>query len=463
MIRKKLLAILLVFFLIITGVVLARGEIANDFLTNIRLITQAYQVIRNEYIEEVDSSRLIEAAIKGMLNSLDDPNSRWLSPEDYQQINVERKGEFGGVGMKVGIRDNRITIIAPLEGTPASKAGLQPGDIIIRIDGESTEDMGLDEAVSKIRGEVGTKVRITVQREGSSEPLEFTITRSLIQLPNLKKKILEERIGYIRILGFTDESTAEDLQDALVSIQEENIDCLILDLRNNPGGLLSQAIEVTDEFLSSGVIVSTKGRDPSQNQIYSAQPGGKCLRTPLVVLINKGSASASEIVAGAIKDHKRGIVAGTPSFGKGTVQSVIPLENGGAIALTTAKYYTPAGVSIEGKGIEPNFRIEPFIPTAEEKEKIEKLADSTLLEEFLQENPEWEQLDLDPLLKKLGEEGIKVDEDLLRRVLRQIDGIEENDILNDRQLLQTIELIKSFQILEGRTSTGERATQQATQ
>jgi carboxyl-terminal processing protease len=242
----------------------------------------------------------------------------------------------------------------------------------------------------------------------------------------------------------------------LISLKEQKIQGLILDLRNNPGGLLSQAIKVADEFLSSGVIVSTRGRNPAQNEVYSAHPGGEGVEIPLVVLINRGSASASEIVAGAIKDHQRGVILGITSFGKGTVQSVIPLENGGAIALTTARYYTPSGICIEDQGIKPHMRVEPFTPAPKQKELMDKLRNSQILKDFLQENPQWESKDLTPLLQQLEEEEIKIEEELLRYILRQEDKIKENDIFNDHQLTQAIALLKSLRILKTKVPTQDR-------
>lgn len=450
---KKRVIVFIIISLVIAGVFLTRVQAANDFFSEIKLIIQVYQIIRNEYIEEVQPSKLIEGAIKGMVQSLKDPHSTWLSADEWKEWNVEKEGEFGGLGITIGIRDHLITIIAPFEDTPASKAGLKPGDKIIKINGESTEGMSLDEAASKLRGEVGTQVTITIKREGVEEPLEYTLTRALIKLPNIKKRIINKNIGYIKIIGFTNENTSKDLEDALTFLKQQGIRSLILDLRNNPGGLLSQAVDVADEFLSSGVIVSTKGRDPSKNQVYSAHPGGKGIGIPLIILINRGSASASEIVAGAIKDHKRGVLVGTRTFGKGTVQNVTPLENGGALWLTTARYYTPSGISIEGRGIKPDLEIEPFTPTPKEKEAIDKLKSSPILKEFLQNNPQWEDKDLTPLLKKLDkEENIKVDEEILKRVLREEDGDKENDIFNDNQLVHAIQLINSLQILQGKTA-----------
>jgi len=447
--KKKLTIFIIITSLIIITLFFTRVQAANDFFSELKLIIRVYQIIKNEYIEKVEPSRLIEGAIQGMMESLNDPRSRWLNAEEYEEMNVERKGEFGGLGMTVGVRDDSIVIIAPLDDTPASRAGLQSGDKIIKINGESTKGMSLDEAVSRLRGEIGTQVTITIRREGVKEPLEYTITRALIKLPNVKSRILENNIGYIKIIGFTNEETSRDLKVALISLKQQGIEGLILDLRNNPGGLLSEAIKVADEFLSSGVIVSTRGRDPAQSEVYSAHPGGEGLGIPLVILINRGSASASEIVAGAIKDHQRGVILGATSFGKGTVQSVIPLENGGAIALTTARYYTPSGVCIEAQGIKPDMRAEPFTPTNEQKEVMDKLKNSQIIKDFLKTNPQWENEDLTPLLQELEKEEIKVGEELLRYILREEDEIKENDIFNDHQLTQAIALLKSLQILKG--------------
>jgi len=446
--RKKRLAILITVFLLLAAVLLGRVQAESDFFSEIKLIIQVYQIIKSEYIEKVEPSRLIEGAIRGMVKVLNDPYSRWLNTEEWEEWNVEREGKFGGLGMVVGLRDGFITIIDPLEDTPASRAGLQPGDRIIKINGESTRGMSLDEAVNKIRGEVGTQVTITIEREGVTEPLEYTLTRTLIRLPNIDKRVLEDNIGYLKIMGFTDEHTSKQVKDALLFLKKMGIRSLILDLRDNPGGLLSQAVEVADEFLSSGTIVSIKGRDVEKNEIYSAKPGGEGIDFPLVVLINRGSASGSEIVAGAIKDHKRGILLGTPTFGKGTVQNAIPLENRGALWLTTARYYTPSGICIEGEGIKPNLEVKPFTPTPEQKEIMNKVRTSPLVKDFLDLKPQWEKEDLNPLLKELEKENLKIDEDLLKRILREKDADKENDIFNDNQLVQALNLLKSLAILQ---------------
>ena len=446
--RKKRLAILITVFLLLAAVLLGRVQAESDFFSEIKLIIQVYQIIKSEYIEKVEPSRLIEGAIRGMVKVLNDPYSRWLNTEEWEEWNVEREGKFGGLGMVVGLRDGFITIIDPLEDTPASRAGLQPGDRIIKINGESTRGMSLDEAVNKIRGEVGTQVTITIEREGVTEPLEYTLTRTLIRLPNIDKRVLEDNIGYLKIMGFTDEHTSKQVKDALLFLKKMGIRSLILDLRDNPGGLLSQAVEVADEFLSSGTIVSIKGRDVEKNEIYSAKPGGEGIDFPLVVLINRGSASGSEIVAGAIKDHKRGILLGTPTFGKGTVQNAIPLENRGALWLTTARYYTPSGICIEGEGIKPNPEVKPFTPTPEQKEIMNKVRTSPLVKDFLDLKPQWEKEDLNPLLKELEKENLKIDENLLKRILREKDADKENDIFNDNQLVQALNLLKSLAILQ---------------
>jgi len=438
--NKRFLVIIVILSSIIGLFLFARVQ-GSDFLSELGPLITAYRAIQNEYIEKVEPSQLMEGAIKGMIESLEDPYSHWMDEEIYNEMKQEKEGEFGGVGIQITIEDNFLTIISPLEGSPASKAGLEPKDRIIKIDGESAEKITLTEAMKKLRGEPGTKVKMTIQRREEENPLEFTITRAIIKFPNIKEETLKENIGYIKIVGFTNENTAEDLRKALIKLKTIQIEALILDLRYNPGGLLTQAVEVADEFLSSGVIVSIKGRDSSQNQVYSAHQQGEGEKIPLIILINQGSASASEIVASAIKENKRGILLGEKTFGKGTVQAIIPINKEGAMTLTTAKYYTPSEISIEGEGIEPDIKVEAFKLTEEEKEILVKLKESKLVEEFLIQYPYWEQMDLTSLRSELEKEEITIEKELLQRFLRQEDKNKDNDILNDLQLLEAIEIL----------------------
>jgi len=448
--NKRLLSLVIILSLIIGGILFTRVWAENDIFSELKPFFQAYQAIQNRYIKRADPSKLVQGAIKGMIESLKDPHSYWLDPRSYKEMEIEKEGKLGGTGMRITIEEGFPTVVSCIEGTPASKVDIQPGDKIIKINGESTEGITLPEAAEKLRGEPETNVTIIIQREGEEEPLEFTLTRVIYKIPNIKKDLLEGSIGYLKITEFTDEHTAKDVENALIELEKETATSLILDLRDNPGGGLIQAIDVTDEFVSSGVIVSTRGRDPSEEEVYYAYSEGRGLKIPLVVLINEGSASASEIVAGAIKDHKRGVLLGTRTFGKGTVQVIIRLENQGAIGLTTANYYTPSGKCIEGKGIEPDIRVETFRPNEEQKEILAQLRKSSYVEEFLAEHPVWEEEDLVPLMEKLNnKEKIQVDEELLKRVLREKDKDTENDIFNDLQLIQAVKLLKSLQILKG--------------
>ncbi len=439
---KGFLIIIVILSLIIGGFLFTKVQAGSNLFSELKPLLETYQAIQSQYIEKIKPSRLIEGAIKGMIEFLKDPHSYWMDAESYKGMEQEKKGEFGGLGIQITLKNEFITIVSPLEGTPASEAGLQPWDKIIEINGESAEGITLTEAMKKLRGEPGTVIRLTIQREGEKDSLLFIITRDIIKFPNVKQKLLDENIGYIKIVGFTNENTVRDLRNALVDLKARGIVALILDLRYNPGGLLTQAIEVADEFLSSGIIVSTQGRDPSQNQVYNAQEKGDGLELPLIVLINEGSASASEIVAAAIKDNQRGTLIGSKSFGKGTVQSVIPLKNYGAIALTTAKHLTPSGMSIEDEGIEPCIKVEAFRPSEEEKKILAKLRESKLIAEFLTQYPYWEEVDLASLISELEKEETKVDEGLLRKFLRWEDNNEENDIFNDLQLLEAIEILR---------------------
>jgi len=336
-----------------------KDKLADDLYTQIELFSYALTTVQAAYVEEPSSKDLIYGSLKGMLGSLD-PHSQFLSPEDFKGLKTETEGKFGGLGIEISIRDNLLTVISPIEDTPAWKAGIKPLDKIVKIDNESTKDIALSEAVKKLRGEPGSKVSLTLFRESEGKVLEMTITREIIHIHDVKDvMILDDQIGYIRLTEFREDSHKE-FKKALESLKEKGADSLILDLRNNPGGLLNVAIEITEEFLPDGqVIVSTKSRNPSQNNISrSSNKNGAFLSWPMAVLINEGSASGSEILAGALKDNKRAITIGTKSFGKGSVQSVIPLPDGAGLKLTTSKYYTPSDISIHGIGIQPDILIE---------------------------------------------------------------------------------------------------------
>ena len=343
---------------------------ARTTYENLDLFGDIFERIRSAYVEEVDEEELIESAINGMLTSLD-PHSSFLPPDDFSDMRTQTRGEFGGLGIEVTQEDGFVKVVTPMDDTPAAEAGLQPGDFITHLDGESLLGLTLDQAVEKLRGPVGSEILITIAREGEDEPFDVTLVRATIELRAVRAR-LEGNVPVLRISSFT-EKTYPNLEESLKEQVEElggmdNVDGFVLDLRNNPGGLLTQAIQVSDAFLDQGEIVSTRGRDGSNSERYNAAPGDLAEGKPVVVLINGGSASASEIVAGALQDHKRAIVVGTKSFGKGSVQTIMPLQGSGAIRLTTARYYTPSGRSIQALGVEPDVFVEFVRPDPEEEE-----------------------------------------------------------------------------------------------
>jgi carboxyl-terminal processing protease len=317
-------------------------------------LTNVMAMIQKNYVEEVPTKKLIEGAINGMLAALD-PHSAYLTPDLYKELQVDTKGSFGGLGIEITTRNNVLTVVSPIEDTPAYRAGIKSGDQIVKIDGELTKDMGLVEAVKKMRGPKDTKVTLTLRREGRPDLFDVTLTREIIKIQSVKSKMLEKGYGYIRVTQFQ-ERTDDDLERALKQLDKDagGLQGLVLDLRNNPGGLLTQAVRVSDLFLDSGLIVYTDGRLENQKQKYFAHKAGTWSDFPMVVLVNGGSASASEIVAGALQDHKRALVLGTQTFGKGSVQTILPLDDNSALRLTTARYYTPSGRSIQATGIVPD-------------------------------------------------------------------------------------------------------------
>ncbi len=323
------------------------------------LFATVFERVKQDYVEPVEERELMEAAINGMLTSLD-PHSGYLNADHFKDMQVQTKGEFGGLGIEVTMENGLVKVVSPIDDTPAARAGVQPGDLITHIDGEAVSGLTLNEAVDRMRGRVGTDIEITVRREGA-DPFDVTITRDVITIKSVRSRIIGEDVGYVRVTSFT-EQTETGLEEAVATLRDtagDDIKGLVLDLRNNPGGLLDQAVAVADAFLDKGEIVSTRSRELDDTQRFNARGGDLVEGLPMVVIINGGSASASEIVAGALQDHGRALVVGTKSFGKGSVQTIVPLARNGAMRITTARYYTPSGRSIQAKGIEPDIEVPP--------------------------------------------------------------------------------------------------------
>jgi carboxyl-terminal processing protease len=341
---------------------------ASDTYRQLNLFGDVFERVRADYVDKPDDTKLIESAVNGMLTGLD-PHSSYMDPKSFRDMQVQTRGEFGGLGIEVTMEDGLIKVVAPIDDTPAAKAGVLANDIITMLDDEAVQGMTLNEAVDKMRGPVNTKIKLTIMRKGVDKPVVLSITRDVIRVKSVRSHPEGDDVGYIRITQFN-EQTTDGLKDAIADLKnklgEDKIKGYILDLRNNPGGLLDQAISVANAFLEKGEIVSTRGRNPDETQRFDARPSADLVsRKPLIVLINGGAASASEIVAGALQDHKRATLIGTRSFGKGSVQTIIPLGAGnGALRLTTARYYTPSGRSIQAKGIVPDITVLQDVPAA---------------------------------------------------------------------------------------------------
>jgi carboxyl-terminal processing protease len=328
-------------------------------LNELRIFAEVFGRIKEDYVEPVDDRKLLKSAIQGMLSGLD-PHSAYLSEEDFNELQVGTKGEFGGLGIEVGLEDGFVKVIAPIDDTPAQRAGIRSGDLIVRIDDEPVKGMGLDGAVKRMRGKPGSKIELTILREGEEKPLRFTLERAVIHVVSVKQRLLDPGFGYIRISQFQSRSP-QDLVHAISKLKEKNggpLRGLVLDLRNNPGGVLNAAVAISDAFLDKGLIVYTEGRVQNADQRFEAGPDDILDGAPLVVLVNGGSASASEIVAGALQDHKRAVIMGQQTFGKGSVQTIIPINDKTGIKLTTARYFTPSGRSIQAEGIVPDIQLE---------------------------------------------------------------------------------------------------------
>src|SRR5438128_1908396 len=359
-------AVLLLLTLSLGGGVASKSNEQAATYENLRLFTEVLRIIQSHYVDEIPPKDIIYSAIKGTLRGLD-PHSSFLDPEMYREMQVETSGSFGGLGIEITLRDDVLTVVSPIEGTPAYRAGLQPGDRIVKIDGLITKDMQLSDAVKRMRGKPGTKVTIGIVREGMTEPKDFEITREQIRVHSVRTHDLGQGIAYIKLRQFQEQSS-HDLDQALEKFTKGGMKALVLDLRNNPGGLLTSAVEVTEKFVDDGkLVVYTEGRVRNQNMRFSAHAKKTYANLPMVVLVNQGSASASEIVAGALQDYGRAVVVGTQSFGKGSVQTIIPLSDGSGLRLTTAKYFTPKRRSIHGKGITPDIVVEAPKPTADQK------------------------------------------------------------------------------------------------
>ncbi len=362
------------------GVLADRSESQGSLslpLAELRTFSEVFGKIKSDYVKEVDDKKLIEGAIRGMLADLD-PHSAYMDADSFKELQVGTTGEFGGLGIEVGMEDGFVKVIAPIDDTPAQRAGIQPGDLIIRLDSSPVKGMTLGEAVKIMRGKPGTDITLTIVREGEEKPLTITITRAIIKVKSVKSRILEDGFGYVRITQFQSR-TGKDLVKALKKLNKESgglLKGLVLDLRNNPGGVLNAAVDVSDAFLKEGTIVYTEGRIKNSKMRFNASSGDLLEGAPIVVLINGGSASASEIVAGALQDHKRAVIVGQPSFGKGSVQTILPMPGGTALKLTTALYYTPSGRSIQAEGIVPDIELESVkLARAEHSLRMLKEAD----------------------------------------------------------------------------------------
>jgi len=352
----------------------------NIPLQELRTFTEVLDRVKQEYVEPVDDKTLLHNAIRGMLSGLD-PHSSYLDANEYKEMQINTSGKFGGLGIEVQMEDGFIKVVAPIDDTPAAKAGLQPGDIIVRIDEHQVKGMSLNDAVELMRGEPGSKIQLTILRTGKDTPFVVTLTRDVINVVSVKSRLLEPGFGYIRLTQFRSDA-AKDLRDQLDKLRKQNkgsLKGLVMDLRNNPGGLLTAAVEVSDAFLDHGLIVYTQGRDNSDRQDFNATPGELLQGAPMVILINGGTASASEIVAGALQDNHRAIIMGMQSFGKGSVQTILPLPGGDAIKLTTARYYTPSGRSIQAQGIQPDISLQPLKVSAAKDDDVISVREADLV------------------------------------------------------------------------------------
>jgi len=390
----------------------------DELFRQVELFSDTLAIVQTEYVDEVKPKDLIYGALKGMISSLD-PHSQFMDPETYNELKVDTEGKFGGLGIEITIKDGLLTVVTPIEDTPAWKAGIKANDRIVKINNDITREMTLIEAVKRMRGKPGEAVTLVILRESEKKILEFKIVRGIIKIRDIKEaRILEDGIGYVRIVEFS-ENTSQDMNSALEILSKANMNALILDLRNNPGGLLDSAVKVTEKFIEKGkMVVYTKGRKASQNLEFISRSSQPILGIPIVVLVNEGSASGSEIVAGALQDYKRAIIVGVKSFGKGSVQTVIPLNDGSALRLTTSKYFTPLGKEIHGKGVIPDIVVEAGkIETANKEELKTDKSDDVFEEIEKKENKDKED--------------------------------KTKDYKSDNQLMRAVDILKAIKISKG--------------
>ena len=419
----------------------AERDIATDNklpLDELRTFTGVLDAVKEDYVEPVKDKDLLENAIRGMLSNLD-PHSAFLDAEAFQDLQVGTSGEFGGLGIEVGQEDGFIKVIAPIDDTPAQRAGIRAGDLIIRLDDTSVKGMALSDAIQRMRGKPNTPITLTIVREGVRKPLKIKLVREVIQVKSVKSRLLEPGFAYVRITQFQ-AKTAQSLQQELQTLEQQNkapLKGLVLDLRNNPGGVLNGAVDVADDFLEDGVIVETKGRGNGSDQSYKATPGDLLKNASMVVLVNGGSASASEIVAGALQDHHRALILGERTFGKGSVQTILPLGNGTAVKLTTARYYTPSGRSIQAAGIDPDIKLKPLKVEADNGSESDFIKESDLNGHL--RNDRADQIDNTP-------------PDHLPDSTKLVAPADGNLVQNDYQLYEALNLLKGMTLSQNRNN-----------
>lgn len=418
------------FVLLTTGILIGQevAQSRSETYEDLKAFTQALELVKRNYVENPNSRELIEGAIRGMIAGLD-PHSSYMAERAFKEMSLDIKGEFQGVGIQIGMKNNLLTIISPIEGTPGDRAGLAAGDKILKINDEWTKDMAIDQAVDRMRGPKGTEVRLLIQREGWDKPKEFKITREVIKVQSVKSKMLDNEIGYVKIIQFQGQ-TADELEKALKGLEAKGIKKLILDMRNNPGGILDASVDVSSKFLpKDSLVVYLQGRDKKDRKDYLTTSPDEPRSYPVVILVNTGSASASEIVAGALQDSKRALIIGTQTFGKGSVQTVFPIENGGGIRLTTAKYYTPKGRSIQNVGITPDLEVKlPAVKEPKDGESVHVVVRERDLDRHLKNETVMEE-------KKKKEHG-SGDEDFAMEVMPK-------DEKDDIQIQKAVEILKT--------------------